>query len=287
MHLTCNFRHIAINYRDNAEIMESYILENSSLNEIISLFDKLLHVRITFFDIYNTEPEKLDIPVKCPYCAKRRKDRKFDAECRSCDIKNLEIAKQNEDIHIYECHAGMIEAIVPLYDKHGEYLGALFFGQMRNAASGEPYSGPEKFRSLFEQAPPVTFERAHEIARLLKLISEYIINHELIKFRREQWVEILKRKIDEKISTPPTISEMARLVHHSESFLTHNFSKHFDNSPKQYIQSRRMEKAKELLANGKKVYEIAAELGFYDEFHFSKTFKKYFGKSPARFPNRK
>lgn len=263
--------------------MKNYILENSSLNEIISLFDKLLHTRITFFDIYHSEPERLEIPAKYPYCAERRKDLEFDASCRECDIAHLEVAKAEKDMHIYRCHCGMMEAIVPLYDKHGEYLGALFFGQMRDADSSEAYKGPEKFRSFFEQSPAISHEKAFATARLLKLISEHIISNELIKYRREKWVEILKETIDKKLSVPPSIADMARLVHHSESFLSHNFHEYFGNSPKKYIQEQRMKKAGKLLLSGKKVFEVAFELGFYDEFHFSKAFKKYWQESPSEY----
>jgi AraC-like DNA-binding protein len=113
------------------------------------------------------------------------------------------------------------------------------------------------------------------------LISEYIISNELIKYRREKWVEILKENIDANLSNPPSITDMARLVHHSESFLSHNFYKYFGASPKKYTQAQRMRQADKLLRSGKKVFEVADMLGFYDEFHFSKAFKKYWRKSPS------
>jgi len=54
--------------------------------------------------------------------------------------------------------------------------------------------------------------------------------------------------------------------------------------PGRYVLARRIERARKLLAlqsltNG----EIAAMLGFHDEFHFSKTFSKFTGSSPRAF----
>ena len=67
-----------------------------------------------------------------------------------------------------------------------------------------------------------------------------------------------------------------------------SFRKKFERAagmpPGHYLLGRRIEKARRLLAlqsltNG----EIAAMLGFHDEFHFSKTFSKFTGTSPREF----
>lgn len=66
------------------------------------------------------------------------------------------------------------------------------------------------------------------------------------------------------------------------------FRKKFESAlgmpPGRYVLLRRVERARRLLAlqslsNG----EIAAMLGFHDEFHFSKTFSKFTGASPREF----
>ncbi len=53
-----------------------------------------------------------------------------------------------------------------------------------------------------------------------------------------------------------------------------------------FKQHYRIEKAKQLLSSGEglTVSEIADELGFAYVFHFSKTFKKFNGVSPNKFP---
>jgi len=70
-----------------------------------------------------------------------------------------------------------------------------------------------------------------------------------------------------------------------------SFRKKFESAvgmpPGRYVLGRRIERARRLLAlqsltNG----EIAAMLGFHDEFHFSKTFSKFTGTSPREFRKR-
>ena len=55
------------------------------------------------------------------------------------------------------------------------------------------------------------------------------------------------------------------------------------NSFAAYVRKKRMEKAVELLKNGRIVRECAFELGYFDEFHFSRDFKRHFGCPPSRF----
>jgi AraC-like DNA-binding protein len=55
-------------------------------------------------------------------------------------------------------------------------------------------------------------------------------------------------------------------------------------APHRYRQSRVMDQACQLLCTTHRtISEIAANLGFCDEFHFSRSFKKITGKSPSTF----
>ena len=94
------------------------------------------------------------------------------------------------------------------------------------------------------------------------------------------------------ISTAPgsriTLPDMARAAGMSPSSFSARFKKAFGLSPKAYLLQHRMRHAAHLLANrNRTISEIAAEVGYDDLFHFSKTFKKHFGMSPRNAPARK
>ena len=62
------------------------------------------------------------------------------------------------------------------------------------------------------------------------------------------------------------------------------FKQTFKVTPTNYIILLRMNSALQLLKdNGVTIKEIAFELGFTDNAHFCKTFKKYYGITPGEY----
>ena len=49
------------------------------------------------------------------------------------------------------------------------------------------------------------------------------------------------------------------------------------------INKKRLEKAKEYIRQGNKIYEIAQKVGFDDVSYFSRVFRKYEGCSPREY----
>lgn len=78
---------------------------------------------------------------------------------------------------------------------------------------------------------------------------------------------------------------VADLCHHlnlSRSYLYALFKKQLNMSAQGYLNRLRMERAGQLLhASNQSVQEIAHQVGYHDEFTFSKAFKRYSGFSPT------
>ena len=80
-----------------------------------------------------------------------------------------------------------------------------------------------------------------------------------------------------------TISEVAKQVHVSETYLRRVFQQELGCSPKQYLNHLRMDRAKALLNAGYDPVSIVAEkVGFRDTKNFATAFKKKFGYPPSR-----
>ena len=85
------------------------------------------------------------------------------------------------------------------------------------------------------------------------------------------------------LETPPSLSELAKIIGINEYKLKRGFKEMFGNTVFGYLSDTRLEIAKnDLLENKKTASEIAMELGYSSVQHFSKAFKKKFGSSPSK-----
>lgn len=100
-----------------------------------------------------------------------------------------------------------------------------------------------------------------------------------------------KKKLDEAISyigknleSKLSVSLIAKTVGLSPDYLTSLFKSYTGYTLTAYIGRCRIDAAKTMLMEeNMKVKEVAARLGFCDEFHFSKVFKRLEGVSPIKF----
>ena len=79
---------------------------------------------------------------------------------------------------------------------------------------------------------------------------------------------------------PLSVSGLADVFSFERSYLFRIFKERYGVGIKEYITHVRMERAKAYLADGKRVADCAAMVGYTDEFNFSRSFKKQFGISP-------
>ena len=256
--------------------MADYFINTNEMNRIFELLNGVLKIRITFFDLQSNEVNALNIQESSAFCHKMRRNKDFNLLCEECDRKNLELCKLKRDVHVYHCHAGLLEGMVPLYKYNDIYLGAIVFGQVRDSESPVP----DEYRSLTEDLPVSTVENMYKIGALLKYLGEYICENELIKRCRQPWTALFVEYVETHLDQQITLGGVSQAVTRSVSFLAHNIPKEFGMTLKQYVRQKRMLLAEKMLSEGKLVRECAYFLGYKDEFYFSRDFKKYFGYAP-------
>jgi AraC-like DNA-binding protein len=111
------------------------------------------------------------------------------------------------------------------------------------------------------------------------------INAQKTETREEILSRLLLGKdfIDSCFLLNPDIKSIARECNMSEFHFYRCFKQVFGITPYQYILSRRLEYAKELLHDtGLRITAIAEQCSFRDVFTFSKAFKRKYGSSPSK-----
>jgi len=89
--------------------------------------------------------------------------------------------------------------------------------------------------------------------------------------------------IEENFLRIHSLKEVAEECHLDSAYLCRLFKRFRRQTPFQYLQNLKMNRAVDLLQSGhRSVKETAQELGFSDPYNFSRTFKRVFGFSPQK-----
>jgi AraC-like DNA-binding protein len=86
--------------------------------------------------------------------------------------------------------------------------------------------------------------------------------------------------------TPPSIVELARDLGTSRFALLRRFKHDFGITPHAFVLRLRVERARDRLARGSDLAALAHELGFADQAHFTRVFKKVVGITPGAYAHR-
>ena len=104
------------------------------------------------------------------------------------------------------------------------------------------------------------------------------------KVKRSEKIRESLNYLEEHIFDPSlTVTKLISLSDISDVSFRSVFKEVMGMSPRQYIISLRMERAKAILESDDSplVYEVALSVGYADPLYFSRVFKEYFGIAPS------
>lgn len=97
-------------------------------------------------------------------------------------------------------------------------------------------------------------------------------------------VEKIKKIIAGQYSKRLTTEKIAEQVNYSKKQAQRIFLNKTEKTIYEYLTEYRIEKAKELLKEGKsKIYATAEQVGYKNTLHFKKLFEKHTGLTPAEY----
>jgi AraC family transcriptional regulator len=120
---------------------------------------------------------------------------------------------------------------------------------------------------------------------LLEMLAEVSRRREQSRTRHApHWLERAREILHETTGVVPTLGEVAREAGVHPVHLAHEFRKFYGESVGEYARRLRLEAAcRQIAQTNLPLSEIAANAGFYDQSHFSNTFKRHTGMTPAEF----
>lgn len=269
------------------------IFDLEKLQGLLKDFYEICHIRITVFD--ENMAELVSYPeIVAPYCAVIRGTSKgFDA-CMVCDQEACQRAEKKHSTHIYRCHAGLTEAVTPLYV--GDVLvGYLLFGHVFSYPSHEEgwaviekrceayHVNDRMLKEALFKADIIEESYIRSAAQILHAVASFLILERMATLKED----LLAVRLDAYLTAHYT--EKLNAVRIAE-YLGIGKTQLYELSRQLYgcgiaekIRSLRMDKAKELLSGNEELplSEVAARCGFHDYNYFITVFSREAGCSPT------
>ncbi|MEU1348280.1 AraC family transcriptional regulator [Streptomyces sp. NPDC005786] len=128
-----------------------------------------------------------------------------------------------------------------------------------------------------------------EAASRLALVAERLDLH--LRSRPEPVRHVHDRRIahrlrdllDERFVEGITLQEAALRLHAHHAHLVRAFGREFGMAPHQYVTGRRVDLARGLLLQGFPASDVASAVGFYDQSHLTRHFKRVVGTGPGHY----
>ena len=281
------------------------------INEITVLINAirdLCDVGICYYDLknffnYNKYGVQNNRGHYCEFCKRARALPNGREYCEKSDKEEaVKLAEEYKEPFLYECHMGMREMVIPLYN-NTTLLGIIFVGQCRLdnnydskiRANAEKISGdPDEFSRLYNMLPLHTVK---DLANIRDILARYfdakIQNKELFSSNaefndeRHDLADLIKQYINLNYAHRLTLNDISEALHTNASYASRSFSERWGITITGYINQIRIERAKILLlTTDAPIGSIALNSGFDDINYFSRVFKKITGVSPMQYRNR-
>ena len=101
--------------------------------------------------------------------------------------------------------------------------------------------------------------------------------------QQNRYVKYTKTYINNNICEKILLEDISSELNISKEHLTRKFKEIEGITPYTYVLNLKIEKAKQLLAKDYDISEVAFKIGFFDQSHFNKVFKKHVSTTPKAY----
>lgn len=265
--------------------------EIKELHDLMKNFYILTGIRIVILD--ESYREIVSYPEgNIPFCAYMRQNPAFETLCQQSDRESFEKCRKTQRLNMYSCHAGLIEASMPIME-NGAIIGYIMFGQIANKKDKDSFL-QDLSGKCAGYGIPVPKEKIEKIryksnqqlvaaANILETCTSYILQKNLIKPSRIQLFNMVDQYITEHMDDNITVESLCETFNISRTRLYTAMKPYVNGGIAAYIRKKRLELAKELLkTTDMGISEICDRVGFSDYNYFLRAFKKQYGLSPKK-----
>lgn len=231
-----------------------------------------------------------------PFCRAVNATAEGHSRCVACDAWKVKSYAAPGGFQFYRCHAGICEAVMPLYDKQ-QPLAYLVFGcflddspleeqweRTRSRMDWWP-GGAEELREAFFQFRQYTPQQLQAYSETLEALSAYIRLKGMILRTEQTDLRKLELYLDQHYMEKLSLASVAKELHIGRTKLC-SLAKELSggHTLSWLIAQRRIDAAKLLLLQSSSTVSAVAEaVGISDYNYFSKIFRSVTGTTPSAF----
>lgn len=264
------------------------------LKELLRDFYAVSHIRIAVFD--EGQHELVSYPPEyAPYCKRIRSCAAGQAACVASDKRACEIAAKTRKTQVYRCHAGLTEAITPLYV--GEILvGFLLFGHVFSYT--DPEEGAHTIAQLCRKYPidsialkrelqgATPFPKAYirSAAHLMHAVASFLLLERMATLKEDELAVRLDSYLSAHFAEKTNAQVICDALGIGKTRLYQISQQLYGKGIAERCRDLRLSHAKKLLSEHKELTlaAVAEACGYTDYNYFIAVFSKAEGISPAK-----
>lgn len=265
------------------------------LHSLLEDFYTLTGLRITVFTDKYVEIASFPKEV-APICRFIRTCPEAEAACHACDREACQSAARRRSTYVYQCHAGLTEAVAPVY--MGNLVAAyVLFGHLCSypslregqaavlAACGRYPLDQERLHSLVGDLSLTDRSYILAASHILQSVAAYLCLDRMITLRQQDTITRLDAYLSEHFTEDIDTAFLCEHFQIGKTTLYEMAKQSYGMGIAEYIRTLRMEHAKKLLTDHQElsIGEIAERCGFSDYNYFSTVFRKMTGVSPRKY----
>lgn len=275
------------------------VFDLEQLQTLLEDFHRITGIRITVFDSELTE--LVSYPEQCaPFCRIIRSSPQGRAACAACDREACTIAARENRTHIYRCHAGLTEAVTPLYV--GKVLvGYLLFGhvfgygsleegwqEIAQCCTGYPLD-MEALKAACADCTQVSRDYIRSAARILHATASHLVQQRMATLQEDSTAARLDAYLSSHYTEALTSQSLCRSLKLGRSKLYKLSQQLYGCGIQQQLRQLRMDRAKSLLLDHPEmtIAQIAEDCGYPDYNYFIAVFSQTVGQSPGSYRSKK
>ena len=271
------------------------IILSDKVQNLLDDFASLLDVRVTFYSVDGERVRRGKEMPNCRFCELVQRELGGLKRCQAMDLDKQQEAMTLRRAISYRCHAGLHEAIAPVYVRE-QLVGYLMIGQFRtggefpselDGAVADP-DLRKKLERAFADLPVFGKEKLSGVLGVFRTLIDYIAVRELAVLRGDVLRIEIDRYLDRHLTENVMLPEMARRLGRSVSTISQFLRRNYHTGFKELLNEKRLKRAESyMLAHPEStVADAALAAGFSDQFYFSRVFSKRRGMPPGKFRDR-